>query len=325
MTPHPAEALGAGRVFARRKARSLAVACLLLGLAGCRRESAPVRPLAAALPSGVVARVGSTPIARETVERIVDRQHATAEKALNRAVPDALFALEAELRLPGAMRAAIERSALARVLLEELGRAAEAQGPVTDAELQLLTAERWVDLDRPVSVRVSHAVALRPAQGDAAPALAVARAIESALRELQDLRDPQVFLRAARAVPAGDVQVRAERLPYLTADGRGISTERQRGPAGQFDPTFTQAANRLEAPGELSPIVETRFGYHLILLEERLPERRLSAQDRRVVLTPEVLTRRSDALRRELVTALKASTHVEVRRDAEQQTAKLSE
>jgi peptidyl-prolyl cis-trans isomerase C len=324
MTARPAKALGADRASERRSARGVALgASLLLALsAGCRRDSAAVRPSPVALPSGAVARVGSSPIAGETVERIQDRQQLTPKMALERATSDALFALEAELRLPGAARAAVERAALARVLLEELGRAAQAKGPATDAELESITAERWVDLDRPPSVRVSHAVALHPAEGARAPALSVARALEQAVR---GVREPEAFLRAARAVPAGDIKVRAERLPYLTADGRGISTDRQRAPAGQFDPTFTRAANQLKEPGELSPIVETRFGYHVILLEERLPERRVSMEDRRVALTAEALTRRADTLRRELVSALKSSTRIEVRRDAEQQTAKLNE
>lgn len=294
------------------------------GSAACRHAPTPVRRETRTLPEGVVARVGPTDIAQQTVERIASAQQLSAGKALDKAVPDALFALEASLRLPSEVRAANERAALARALLETLERAAEDRGPASETEIQGITAERWVDFDRPVSVRVSHAVALRPKSGDPNRARAVAEAIQQAVR---GIREQEAFLRAARAVPAGDVQVRAERLPYLTPDGRGISTERDRprSPAGGFDLEFSQAANQLRAPGDQSPIVETRFGYHVILLEDRLPERRVPERDRRQALFPEVLSRRADSLRRELVSELKATTPVEVRRDADEQTALLTE
>jgi peptidyl-prolyl cis-trans isomerase C len=304
---------------------ALSAVLLLTQLGACRSAPTNVQRTTGPLPSGVIARVGGTHISERTVAQIASAQGLSPRQALERAVPDALFALEAAARLSPATRQASERAAFARTLLETLGRDAAAQGPATEAEVQRITEERWVDLDRPVSVRISHAVAMLPKGGDPSRARSLAERIREAVREIHE---PEAFLRAARAVPAGDLQVRAERLPYVTADGRTFTfspDRQQRLPGGLLDPVFSQAANEISAPGELSPIVETRFGFHVILLEDRLPERRVPEQERRLALGPEILTRRADALRRELSTALKAKTPVEVRRDAEEQTAQLAE
>lgn len=296
----------------------------LATFASCGTSQPGQQRVLGALPSGVVARVGSSQISEGTVARIAAVQNLTPPQALERALLDARFALDASRRLPSGMRAVLERAAFARALFESMEKAAVAQGAPTTAEIQRITEERWVDLDRPVSVLVSHAVALFPANGDRGRALVVAHEIQ---RAVHGVRVVEGFLKAARAVSGGDVQVRAERLPYLTADGRGISSEadRPRSPAGTFDETFARAANALREAGDQSEIVETRFGYHVILLQERLPERRVSLRDRSSALLPEVLSRRADLLRRDLGGRLKNSTRVDVRRDFDQQTARLTE
>jgi len=48
---------------------------------------------------------------------------------------------------------------------------------------------------------------------------------------------------------------------------------------GQMVPQFEEAVNRLQ-PGQVSPVVESPFGYHVIKLEERRPARAMAANEK---------------------------------------------
>lgn len=159
---------------------------LLVGITlGCGAESSQPAPSASsgALPAGVVARAGSAEIHAETVARIVESAEVSPEIARERAISDALFAQEAEQRLPRGMAVTLERAVLGRALLEQLRREAERQGDPTDEEVERATRERWLDLDRPESARVTHAVVL-PGNGDPARARQVAEEMARAVQGL---------------------------------------------------------------------------------------------------------------------------------------------
>jgi peptidyl-prolyl cis-trans isomerase C len=278
-------------------------------------------PAAGELPSGIAARVGTTEIRIETVARIAAAQLVDPREARERAVFDALTALESRRVLSPPLVQAGERSTHARALLESLARGAEAKGPPDDAEIDELLKERWVDLDRPESVRVVHAVALLPADGKKEAARALALDLQ---RELEDIGDPAEFLKRAEGVPKGGLTVRAEGLPAITADGRGWRV----GPngseaAGSFDPVFTRAAHALHTPGDLSNVVETRFGFHLILLVERLPEQRIPRDEARRLLVPDVVSRRAERERRALIERLQHQVAIEVSRNFDALTSGL--
>ena len=212
------------------------------------------------------------------------------------------------------------RSAHARALVEALQATAAAAGPPRDDEIEKLTAERWPELDRPVAVRTTHAVVIakKPADDEGARALA-----ERLTRELAGVREPRTFIERARALapkPGAGIELKVEQLPPVVPDGRTFDpqgVERE----GQLDETYTRAAHALVASGDQSPVIKTRFGYHVILLQERLPEHRPGLEERRRLLEREVMARRGQSELKRLLTTLRSGTALEVQRAADELTA----
>jgi hypothetical protein len=300
-----------------RLARLLAAtaACAL----SCSAESRPT-PASGTLPPGVAARVGGDLIETATVARIANARGVDRARARDLAIKDALFAVAARSNPDRAADVSVaERAILGRSFLETLRSRSESAGPPTDAELSEMTAERWMDVDRPTSVRTTHAIVLVKTPKEAAPARALADELAKALRGITNSAE---FIERAQAVPTKPLELRAERLSPVTADGRVWDPT---APPGSRFPTFdldyARAANALREPGEQSPVTKTAFGYHVILLEERLPELRTSLEERREQFRDEIVARRGKKLLDGTVTELRRGTPVEVVRAADSLTA----
>jgi hypothetical protein len=255
------------------------------------------------------------------VARIAARQGLAPRLAADLALIDARFAAGARARLDRSQVTVIERAALARALLERLGAEAESAGEPSEAELAELVKERWLELARPDAVRTTHAVVLvdKPERDTFARELA-----EKLQKELASAGSAAELKQRALAFPAHGLSVRAEDLPFVCSDGR-VFIRRDNGFAAQrpFDLEFARAANEIREPGQLSRVVKSAFGYHVIRLEERLPGVTMAAAELRTKLRAEVVIRRAARARAELVKRLKHSSPVQVERSADELTSQI--
>jgi len=296
---------------------------LSLFVGSCSRapEAAPVATHVR-LPAGLVAKVGADEIALSTVTAIAQAQKLTPEAARELAARDAAFAAGArEVFAGGSIVPVVERGARARAILEGLKADAAALGPASDAEVAELSAQRWQDVDRPETVRTTHAVAIASKPAQEPLARAVAQRIYEAVR---GLRDPEAFIRAAQAVPHEGVEVRAVAMLVEACD-KGIDAVEGAPPelANQrFDKDFAEAAHRL-AVGEIGEPAKSVFGYHVILCEARLPANHVPLEERRKLLASEVQKSRAERAKQELLARLSSGTAIAITRSVEDLTAQV--
>jgi hypothetical protein len=291
-----------------------------LMLPACSHERPPtVRQ--GPLGPGVAARVGGDDVTLATVQRIARARGVTPREARDLAIQDALFAQGARARGTSAKVATAERGAFARALLEQMRQRGHEAGTPTDAEVETLTKERWIELARPAAVRVTHVVALAKKPADREPARAMAERVATALKGATKSDE---FEKRVEGLATQDIEVKVERLAPVTTDGRLFEfavAGRPPTEIGTLDERFTRAAHAIEKPGELSPVVDTPFGFHVIFLEERLAPEQPSLEARRRLLTPEIQSRRAGRLLAEAKEQIKAGTAVELARDVETLTA----
>lgn len=278
----------------------------VLGCAGSPADSpSPGAPSAAAASQLAIER---TLIAELGRARGIDE-----ERALELATEDALLARELERDAPELARY-VKSLALARALLEELRRQVRAEQPVTDAEIDARARERWWELERPRMVRVVHA--LVHSGSESAAAREVAERVRAAVLSAEDAA---AFRRSAEAVDARDLKLSVEKLPPLAADGRSVELSRpppEGPPVRAMAAAFAEAAARLERPGDVSPVVQTSFGYHVIRLLEVIEPQRSSIAERRALLEPEIVGERARERTAELLERLRRELSPEQARNA---------
>jgi hypothetical protein len=292
----------------------IALASLLASSSSCNgTHEAPPPPEQAALGGDAAARVGSDVIPVSLVAKVAAAQHITPREALKRLVDDAVAAEAARSKgrdgeLPTSWQLTAAR---ARMTADRLLADAKLGGPPTDEEVKTLSARYWREVDRPPAVRVVHALVPRPKKPDPA-AEASARALAGQLHEaLVDAKDVDDFEAKAKAVPAPGVEVVVEKLPAFTDEGVSIEGDQR------LEPAFAHVAFAIGEPGMTSAVVESRYGWHVIRLVERIPEQRMPFEGRRIAFADETVAMRAAAATKERVEALRPARPIAIEPSAE--------
>jgi hypothetical protein len=289
--------------------------CLLLAC----RQAAETVPGPTSLGGDVVARVGDEAITRDLVGRVARARRITPRAAAEDLVADAVAANGA--RAVGydkdpEVAWALE-SARARLVADHLRASAHARGAPTDAEVAEITARHWQVFDLPERVRVVHAVTRYPKKRSPEADSRAHAVFDAIVRAVAGAPDAAAFEERAKAVPHDRVEVVAEPLAAFVADGRSAEGE------GAFDADFVNAAFSLSKPGAQTQ-VETRFGWHVIQLVERLPPKTTPLEERRATFSEEALTSRARKEYDGLLGSLRARYPVEVSPAAENLMKSLS-
>jgi peptidyl-prolyl cis-trans isomerase C len=307
------------RTLSVRVALPALVLASALSAAGCTR-SGQGGAARAASPDTPVATVDGAPILRGDLERRVRLVTGGEEEAdpalraglLEQLVEERLLLAEAERR--GITLAPADVEGHAKRLEAAMGRDAyertlEVQGLTPEGfrsqvRDQLLAEAilQTVPKPKPITEHEVRAFYQERRSEFAQPEQYRARVITAASRP-----DAEA-LRARLASGADFARLAAE---------KSTSPERDRGgdlgfvPRGQLPPEFDAAVERLK-PGELSPVVESPYGFHVLRLEERRPARQQTLDQAREEIARILNMGRAEAAHERWIADLRAKAKVEI-------------
>jgi peptidyl-prolyl cis-trans isomerase C len=144
-------------------------------------------------------------------------------------------------------------------MLEQI--ATEADVEITPEEVQAFYSAAPERFERPDTVRARHIL------------FTVEEGMEDAVRTDKRTKAEAIRQRALEGADFAELARQFSEGPTAERGGDLGTFAR-----GQMVPAFEEAAFELE-PGEISPVVETRFGYHVILVEEREAARQMALEE----------------------------------------------
>ncbi len=300
--------------------RSFVTALGLAFVAAC--ASSDVAPPVRVELEGAVARVGQTEIQGSLVSAVARGRNLPKDAALEALVEDALFAEGATRRglLERADLRVAQRTLLARLAIRASWSSSTAEGPPTDAELAEVRKTRWRELDRPPSIRAAHVLVQKPAKGGADFATRGRAVAEALLRDLRATTSPEEFVARGGAPAERDgLAIVAQQLPAFVADGRIVEGE------GGMDPAFVRGAFELKNVGDISGVVESSFGFHVIRLNARFDGEHVQDDELRRRVQTEVWKERGRRRYDALLSALRKARPVVVEPTAEELMRSVSE
>jgi hypothetical protein len=255
----------------RRIAARLMFFALSWAAVGCgsRRQEGPRGVLAAPAPGPVVARLGGEPILASELEAFAIRERiADSREALRRYLDERLLAAES-LRRGGANASEVgevaRRASIQRLLQLTVERS-RTELNIPPSLLEHLRRTRGFALSHGPLHNVVHAVVRLPPDASAAAvgaARARAEAIRAGILAVASQRDLDQLRRVADGV-TGREEVRVEQV-------RGFDERGGTGTSSGIDPIFSATAAALSRENEVSEVVRTPFGFHVLVLRGREP------------------------------------------------------
>lgn len=168
---------------------------------------------------------------------------------------------------------AVERSVLARALLEQLEREALRDQPVQQSDLDQHRAHNWLFLDRPRAVRVFEALVPVKNTMEDEGAYRLAKKIRAIAEETHY---PEDFAEKLSELREEHPELQANELPPVAEDSRVV-------PVIPFDMRFRDApalygpaVAPLENVGDVTEVIGSASGYHVLMALEIVPAHRPS-------------------------------------------------